>query len=324
MVATGPAGRLPGPDRRPGRRPARPGRRRRRARSCRRAADSPAKRRRPAGHALHQPAPQRSAGRDGRAHAQHPDRSVQQPHGPQGAELRNRQKHGDRAQRRVTEPRWQPARSSRPRCPVTSRTARTRPGLARAGRGARQIWRRPSGSCRRRGRRATRWWCCTATKARRSPRWRPLGTWCRSSMCSGTGRRCGRSTRTRTGTYSATPATAYRSGSSAGSRTTRRPRTSSTRCSPAVSSFPTIRATPTRRSSAIRRSTPRPGKPWASQVGDPATAAGQWAAVDHEIVDQAPWVPLYNPRDLTVLSARTGNYQFHPYWNLLLDQLWIR
>jgi len=41
-------------------------------------------------------------------------------------------------------------------------------------------------------------------------------------------------------------------------------------------------------------------------------------------VDQAPWVSLYNPRDLTVLSARTGNYQFHPYWNLLIDQLWVR
>jgi ABC-type transport system substrate-binding protein/DNA-binding SARP family transcriptional activator len=62
----------------------------------------------------------------------------------------------------------------------------------------------------------------------------------------------------------------------------------------------------------------------AGEVGDPATAAGQWAAIDRELVDQAPWVPLYNPRDLTVLSARTGNYQFHPYWNLLLDQLWIR
>jgi ABC-type transport system substrate-binding protein/DNA-binding SARP family transcriptional activator len=60
------------------------------------------------------------------------------------------------------------------------------------------------------------------------------------------------------------------------------------------------------------------------QVGDPATAAGQWAAIDHELVDRAPWVPLYNPLDLTVLSARTGNYQFHPYWNLLIDQLWIR
>jgi peptide/nickel transport system substrate-binding protein len=65
-------------------------------------------------------------------------------------------------------------------------------------------------------------------------------------------------------------------------------------------------------------------KALADEVGDPATAAGQWAAIDHEIVDQAPWVPLYNPRDLTVLSARTGNYQFHPYWNLLIDQLWVR
>jgi YVTN family beta-propeller protein len=62
----------------------------------------------------------------------------------------------------------------------------------------------------------------------------------------------------------------------------------------------------------------------ARQVGDPATAASAWAAIDHELVDQAPWVPLYNPLDLTVLSARTGNYQFHPYWNLLIDQLWIR
>ena len=55
-----------------------------------------------------------------------------------------------------------------------------------------------------------------------------------------------------------------------------------------------------------------------------AAAAPRWAAIDHELVDQAPWVPLYNLRDLTVLSARVGNYQFHPYWNLLIDQLWVR
>jgi peptide/nickel transport system substrate-binding protein len=60
------------------------------------------------------------------------------------------------------------------------------------------------------------------------------------------------------------------------------------------------------------------------QARDPATAAGQWAAIDRELVDAAPWAPLYNPTDLTVLSARTGNYQFHPYWNLLIDQLWVR
>jgi YVTN family beta-propeller protein len=53
-------------------------------------------------------------------------------------------------------------------------------------------------------------------------------------------------------------------------------------------------------------------------------AARRWAAIDHELVDQAPWVPLYTPRDLAVLSARVGNYEFHPYWNLLIDQLWVR
>ena len=60
------------------------------------------------------------------------------------------------------------------------------------------------------------------------------------------------------------------------------------------------------------------------QVGDPATTASKWATIDRELVDQAPWVSLYNPRELTVLSARTGNYQFHPYWNVLIDQLWVR
>ncbi|MGI9007542.1 MAG: ABC transporter substrate-binding protein [Streptosporangiaceae bacterium] len=49
-----------------------------------------------------------------------------------------------------------------------------------------------------------------------------------------------------------------------------------------------------------------------------------WARIDHELVDQAPWVPLYNPRALVFLSRRVGNYQFHPYWTVLIDQLWVR
>ena len=57
---------------------------------------------------------------------------------------------------------------------------------------------------------------------------------------------------------------------------------------------------------------------------DPAAAADGWAGIDRELTGQAPWAPLYNPRDLTVLSARVGNYQFNPYWNLLIDQLWVR
>jgi YVTN family beta-propeller protein len=62
----------------------------------------------------------------------------------------------------------------------------------------------------------------------------------------------------------------------------------------------------------------------AVQAGNAGAAAVHWAAIDREITDAAPWVPLYNPRDLTLLSARVGNYQFHPYWNLLIDQLWVR
>ena len=60
------------------------------------------------------------------------------------------------------------------------------------------------------------------------------------------------------------------------------------------------------------------------EQADPAQAAARWADVDRALTGQAPWVPLYNPRDLTVLSARVGNYQFHPYWNVLIDQLWVR
>jgi YVTN family beta-propeller protein len=59
------------------------------------------------------------------------------------------------------------------------------------------------------------------------------------------------------------------------------------------------------------------------QPGNPNTAAGLWARIDHEIVDQAPWVPIYNPRSLVMLSARVGNYQFDPYWSVLIDQLWV-
>ena len=62
----------------------------------------------------------------------------------------------------------------------------------------------------------------------------------------------------------------------------------------------------------------------ATQAGSPDAARLLWADIDREIVNQAPWVPLYNPRALIVLSARVGNYQFHPLWKLLIDQLWVR
>ena len=62
----------------------------------------------------------------------------------------------------------------------------------------------------------------------------------------------------------------------------------------------------------------------ALQARDPAAAGQLWSRIDHELVDRAPWVPLYNPKTLTVLGARVGNYKYHPFWNVLLDQLWVR
>jgi YVTN family beta-propeller protein len=60
-----------------------------------------------------------------------------------------------------------------------------------------------------------------------------------------------------------------------------------------------------------------------SNPDDPAAQA-LWTTIDRELTDQAPWVSLYNPRSLSLLAAQVGNYQFHPYWNVLIDQLWVR
>jgi peptide/nickel transport system substrate-binding protein len=62
----------------------------------------------------------------------------------------------------------------------------------------------------------------------------------------------------------------------------------------------------------------------ALQPHDPSAAWALWARIDHEIVRQAPWVPVYNPRSLVMVSARVGNYQFDPYLPVLIDQLWVR
>jgi ABC-type transport system substrate-binding protein len=47
-------------------------------------------------------------------------------------------------------------------------------------------------------------------------------------------------------------------------------------------------------------------------------------AADREVVGQAPWVPIYNPVSTVLLSPRVGNYQFDPYYQLLIDRLWVR
>ena len=55
----------------------------------------------------------------------------------------------------------------------------------------------------------------------------------------------------------------------------------------------------------------------------PESAASAWAQLDRELVDQAPLVPLFNPRFPWLASKRVGNWQYHPYSGVLLDQLWV-
>jgi len=62
----------------------------------------------------------------------------------------------------------------------------------------------------------------------------------------------------------------------------------------------------------------------ALQATDPYRANQLWARVDHAIVDQAPFVPLFSHRQVDFVSRRVGNYQYHPQWGILLDQLWVR
>jgi ABC-type transport system substrate-binding protein/DNA-binding SARP family transcriptional activator/streptogramin lyase len=55
----------------------------------------------------------------------------------------------------------------------------------------------------------------------------------------------------------------------------------------------------------------------------PGLAGEQWSRIDREITNRAPWLPLYNPRVPIAVSAQVGNYQDHPNWILLFDQLWV-
>jgi peptide/nickel transport system substrate-binding protein len=59
------------------------------------------------------------------------------------------------------------------------------------------------------------------------------------------------------------------------------------------------------------------------QAVQPEVATKLWTRIDHQLTDQAPWVPFANGTVLELQSRRVGNYQYNPQWGTLLDQLWI-
>jgi peptide/nickel transport system substrate-binding protein len=59
------------------------------------------------------------------------------------------------------------------------------------------------------------------------------------------------------------------------------------------------------------------------EATDPSAAAALWTQIDHEDTLQAPWVDLYNPKQIDFLSKDVHGYQWNPQWYILIDQLWL-
>ena len=61
-----------------------------------------------------------------------------------------------------------------------------------------------------------------------------------------------------------------------------------------------------------------------NQPTDPVKSPPLWAGIDHALADQAAWLPLVNASGVDLVSRRVGNYQFHPVWGFIADQVWLR
>ena len=55
-------------------------------------------------------------------------------------------------------------------------------------------------------------------------------------------------------------------------------------------------------------------------ITDPDAANKQWAQVDKDTTDEAPWVSMFNPKYIDFVGSRVKGYQFSPQWYFLLAQ----
>jgi hypothetical protein len=60
------------------------------------------------------------------------------------------------------------------------------------------------------------------------------------------------------------------------------------------------------------------------QLTNPRSAHQRWSSIEHGLIDRAPFVPVAYANLVNLLSERVGNYQSHPQWGPLLDQMWVR
>jgi peptide/nickel transport system substrate-binding protein len=56
---------------------------------------------------------------------------------------------------------------------------------------------------------------------------------------------------------------------------------------------------------------------------NPTLASQLWTQIDHADTMAAPWVNLYNPRQIDFLSKNVHGYQWNPQWYILIDRLWL-
>src|SRR5215813_13151831 len=56
---------------------------------------------------------------------------------------------------------------------------------------------------------------------------------------------------------------------------------------------------------------------------NPSGAAGLWTQVDHMDTNAAPWVDMYNPKQIDFLSSNVHGYSWNPQWYILIDRLWL-
>jgi ABC-type oligopeptide transport system substrate-binding subunit len=61
-----------------------------------------------------------------------------------------------------------------------------------------------------------------------------------------------------------------------------------------------------------------------NEIVRPGITSQQWAAIDREVADSAPVIPISNPLAWDFVARRVGNYQNNPQWGVLVDQLWVR
>ena len=59
-------------------------------------------------------------------------------------------------------------------------------------------------------------------------------------------------------------------------------------------------------------------------VTDTKSANSVWAQVDKEVTDQAPWVSMFNPKQLNLVSKRVKGFQWSPQWYFLVGQASVK